>query len=101
MFERALQRLAAAGIDLLPIPELTAHYVFYRNGCAALVERTADGFGEVGSSGRLTEAGFSALVWREARPYFVAHARQEPATDEEVQSVRQFAADLESALRGG
>ncbi len=100
MLEETLTRLAAAEIDLLPIPELTTHYVFHRRGFAALVERTPDGFGQIGSSGRLTEAGYSALLWRQGRPFFVSRGLQEPATEEQVQSLRQFASDLEFALRG-
>jgi len=62
-----LERLAAAGIQLLPAVEITTHYVFERDGYVALVERTAEGFGGVGSAGILTGNGFAAWVQRGPR----------------------------------
>ncbi len=94
-----LERLAAAGIDLLPIESFQTHYVFSRDGFAALVERAGDGFGAIGSAGLVTEAGFAALVWRGGRPFFVSRGHEQPATDHDVERLRAFAADLERAIR--
>jgi hypothetical protein len=94
-----LQRLADAGIQLVPVLELTTHFVFERGGFAALVERTPEGFGGIGASGRLTETGLAPLVWRDSGPCFVAKDRQTPASEEEVAALRRFAGDLTAALR--
>jgi hypothetical protein len=94
-----LERLAAAGIQLLPALEITTHYVFERDGFVALVERTADGFGGIGSAGLLTGAGFAALLERGGRSYFVAKNFEMEARPEQVEALRRFSSDLREALR--
>ena len=96
-----LERLAAAGIQLLPAVEITTHYVFERDGFVALVERTADGFGGVGSAGILTGAGFAALIRRGEQSYFVARNFGREAQPEQVESLRRFSRDLKEALTIG
>jgi hypothetical protein len=93
-----LERLVAAGIQLLPTVQITTHFVFERDGFVALVERKAEGFGGIGSAGRLTEKGIAPLVLRGAAPFFVAKGFEEPATAEEVEKIRRFQADLKYAL---
>jgi hypothetical protein len=93
-----LEKLAAAGIQLLPVPEITTHYVLERDGFVALVVRAADGFGEIGSPGLMTDEGFAALVWRGGRPFFVAKKLEQPADGRQVEMLRRFASDLEAAL---
>jgi hypothetical protein len=93
-----LERLAAAGIQLLPALEITTHYVFERDGFVALVERTPDGFGGVGSAGILTGSGFAALIRRGDRSYFVAKGFEQEALPEQADGLRKFSADLKSAL---
>jgi hypothetical protein len=97
MMEQQIERLAGLGIRLLPA-ELQNHYIFERDGFIAMVERTPEGFGGIGSPGLLTPKGFAALIWRSARPYFVGKGYEQPATAEQVESLRKFASDLESAL---
>ena len=92
------ERLAAAGIQLLPLPGITTHYVLERDGFAALVERAADGFGQIGSAGRVTEQGLAVLLWRDGHPFFVTKSSNTPAEDTEVADLRRFTADLEHAL---
>ena len=94
-----MERLAAAGIQLLPAVEIGTHYCFERDGFVALVERTAEGFGGVGSAGILTGSGFAALLQRDGRYYFVAKNFEREATAERVESLRRFSFDLKSALR--
>jgi hypothetical protein len=94
----ALERLAAAGIQLLPAFEITTHYVFERDGFVALVERTAEGFGDIGSAGLLTGSGFAALVRRGTRSYFIAKNFEQQASPEQVESLRRFSSDLKTAL---
>jgi len=94
-----LQRLAGAGIELVPLVEFPRHYVFTRDGFAALVERAGDGFGAIGAPGLFTEKGVLAmLVWRNGAAWFVAKGWERPATGEEISSLRRFAADLARAL---
>jgi len=94
-----LERLAALGIELVPIPGLERHYVFARGSCATLVERTEAGFGRIGTAGIVTDYGIEMLVWRNDKPYFVAKRHERAATEEEVAALRQFSFDLEGALR--
>ncbi|MDX2151608.1 MAG: hypothetical protein SFV54_12795 [Bryobacteraceae bacterium] len=94
-----LERLAAAQIEILPLPTIEKHFCLSRDGFVALVERRPDGFGKIGASGLLTSQGFAALVWRDGVPRFVAKGVDEPANPEQVESLRRFANDLESALR--
>ena len=93
-----LERLAAAGIELLPAVELTTYYVFSRDGFVALVDRTPQGFGGVGSPGILTGNGFAALIHRGDRSYFVARNFEQEAQPEQVELLRRFSTDLKTAL---
>jgi hypothetical protein len=94
-----LERLAQARIELVPVPGLERYFVLARDGFASLVERTPAGFGRAGAAGRVDEGGFAALVWRAGVGYFISKQREERATEEEVERLRQFSADLEVALR--
>lgn len=95
-----LERLASHNIEIIPFPGLTGHVVFARDGYASLVERTPEGFGQIGSAGLVTERGFAALVWRDEQPWFVGRGFEQKATIEQVQSLRRFSADLRSAIEG-
>lgn len=95
----ALERLAAAQIQILPVDQLAHHLVLERDGFASLVERTEEGFGAIGAAGLLTESGFAALVWRGEDAFFVAKGFERPAAPEQVDALRRFARDLEHALR--
>ncbi len=92
-----IEKLAAAGIQLLPA-EITSHFIFERQGFVAFVERRADGFGNIGAPGLMTERGFAALVWRSDQPFFVGKGFEQAASDNQVRAVRAFASDLASAL---
>jgi hypothetical protein len=96
--EAVLQRLADANINLLPTTQITTHFVFERDGFVSLVERKPEGFGRVGAPGLLTEKGFAALVWRAESAFFVGKGTEQPASTEQVELIRKFAADLEQAL---
>jgi hypothetical protein len=93
-----LERLAAAGIQMLPAVEITTHYVFERDGFVALVERTPDGFGGIGSAGILTGNGFAALIHCGDRSYFVAKNFEQLASPEQVEALQRFSQDLKLAL---
>jgi hypothetical protein len=93
-----LERLAAAGIQVLPAVEIATHYVFERDGFVALVERTPDGFGGTGSAGILTGNGFAALIRRGNRSYFIAKNFEQEAQPEQVESLKRFSTDLKTAL---
>jgi len=93
-----LERLAAAQIRLVPVPGLTSHFVFERGGFAALVERTEQGFGQIGSAGLVTAEGLAPLVWRRGEAFFVRKSFERRAAPEEVEELRQFSRDLAEAL---
>jgi hypothetical protein len=92
------QKLVDANIELLPVPEITTHFVFHREGFAALVERVRDNFGRVGTAGLLTEKGLALLQWRGDDAFFVLKDFDQPATNIEVERLRAFQRDLEAAL---
>ena len=94
-----IERLAAAGIQLVPLPAITSHYVFERDGFAALVERTESGFGQIGSAGLITSQGLAVLVWRGTEAAFVAKGFERSATSAEVEDLRRFSNDLDRALK--
>jgi hypothetical protein len=93
------EKLVAANIRLLPLNGIANHFVFERDGFAALVERTPEGFGQIGSSGVLVDQGFAVLVRRGEKSFFVAKGFERPADPPEVDRLRQFSSDLENALR--
>jgi hypothetical protein len=97
MDEAKLERLAAAGISPIPA-DLKGHFILERNGFVALVERSAAGFGRVGAAGLLTEKGLAPLVWRGEESWFVARGFEERASADQVEALRAFQRDLESAL---
>jgi hypothetical protein len=93
----SLERLAAAGIQIVP-SESDTHFVLERDGCVAFVERRQDGFGNIGASMLLAERGFAALIWRDGQPFFVGKGFEQPADAQQVQTIRAFTSDLENAL---
>ena len=92
-----IERLAAAGINLIPA-DLDKHYILERGGFIALVERAPAGFGRVGTAGLLTERGLAPLVWRGEDGFFVTRGFEQRASEEQVATLRTFQWDLESAL---
>jgi hypothetical protein len=97
MLEQKLERLVAAGINLVPA-DLKKHFILERDGFVALVERQGDSFGHIGAAGLLTEQGMAPLVWRNEKAFFVARAFEREATAGQVALLRQFQSDLEAAL---
>ena len=95
---KKLERLSAAGIELVPFDAISNHYVLARDGCVSLVEKRQRDFGKVGAPGIMTEKGFACLVWREALGFFVAKGFEQQATAEQIVSLRKFSADLNQAL---
>lgn len=95
---KILERLVAARIRLLPDTGFSNHFVFERDGFAALVERKGEEFGSIGAPGLLTDHGLAMLVWRDAEPWFVRKGFETQATSEQVGQIRSFSADLTAAL---
>lgn len=93
-----LERIAALGIQILPVGEIHSHFVLERGGFAVLVERRGTGFGSVGGPGLLTEHGFAALVDRAGAPWFVGKGRDRLASAAEAEAARRLFTDLKSAL---
>lgn len=92
------QKLVNFNIQLLPLPEITTHFVFERDGFVALVDRVNDEFGSVGAAGLLTDKGLAPLVWRGDSAYFVTRSFEQTATEEQVRQLRAFQSDLVAAL---
>ena len=93
-----LERLAASGIQILPVPEIVSHFVLERNGCVVLVERREDGFGAIGSPGALSDQGFAALVQRDGRDWFIGRNESREATESEAAEARGLYRDLREIL---
>ena len=94
MDEAKLERLAAAGITLIPA-DLKRHYILERGGFLALVERS----GRVGTAGLLTEKGLAPLIWRGEDAWFIVRDFEQRASAEQVDQLRAFQRDLEAVLR--
>jgi len=92
------EKLAAAGVSLLPTAEIPNHFVFTRDGMAVLVERRDGGFGGIGSPGRITQRGFEPLVTSAGGAHFVFKGGSSAAAAAEVEAARWLLADLKSAL---
>lgn len=70
-----------------------------RDGFVALVERlSGGGFGRPGAPGLLLDGAFAVLVWKQERAFFVAKGLETPATAEQVETLRCFDRDLNTAL---
>ena len=96
--EDKLQKLVDANIGLLPIVEITTHFIFERDGFVALVERRGQEFGNVGTAGLLQGNKVAPLVWRGAEAWFVAKDFEAAASPDQVEALRRFQSDLTSAL---
>jgi len=93
-----LERIASAGIQILPVPEIASHFVLERKGRVVLVERREDGFGAAGSPGALSEKGFAALVQRDGRDWFIGKNESREATAAEAEETRRLYRDLREIL---
>lgn len=94
-----LERLAEAGIRIIPTPGLENYFVLEKDGCFALVEKRGDGFGQVGSPGVMTEQGFAPLLERDGKCSFFCRGYEEPANPARVAAIRAFFTQLKQALR--
>jgi len=72
--------------------------MFARDNLIALVERTPEGFGSIGSTGVWTERGIAYLIWREDRAYLAGKGFEQPATEDQMAAVRRFSEDLKGVL---
>jgi hypothetical protein len=91
-------RLSELHIELLV--EAPAHYLFARETFVALVERTPEGFGSIGSTGVMTPQGLAYLVWRKERAFLKAKGGEAEADDRQVEAIRKFSEDLKLAIEG-
>jgi len=87
--------LASSGIQLLS--ETRSYAIFARDNLVALVERTAEGYGSIGSTGMMTEQGLAYLVWRDGQAFLAGKGFEQPATEAQIASIRKFSEDLQSA----
>ena len=89
-------RLARSHIQLAA--DAKAHGLFTRDSCIALVERTGDRFGSIGSTGLMTPSGLAYLVWRDGHALLVGKGGETAAEPEQVEAIRKFSEDLKAAL---
>lgn len=94
-----LERIAACGIQLLPVPQIPRFFAFERDGFVALVENRDGALGGAGNPGRISAHGFEVLVERNGRKFFVAKGHEEEATAEQAEKLYAFFTDLQRALR--
>ena len=80
--------LGSTGIQLLS--ETPSYRMFARDNLIALVERTAEGYGSIGSTGILTERGLAYLVWRDGQAFLAGKGFEEATTEEQVAAVQVF-----------
>jgi hypothetical protein len=66
--------------------------IYARDNCMAAVGGTQ------GSTGMMTEQGLAYLVWRDGRPYLTSKGGETLASAEQVETIRKFSADLNTAL---
>ncbi len=98
---RRLELVAEAGIGLVPATAIATHFLFERGGFVVLVERRGEGFGGVGSPGKLVEGhGFAALVRRSDGDWFVCRSGQWPAAPGEAEDARRLFTDLKRLIEG-
>jgi len=94
-----IERIAAAGIRLIPVPEVTSHFLFERDGFVVLVERKGEAFGGLGSPGQLAESGgFAALVTRGGEDWFISKGTERRAHTGEAEAARRLFTELKAAL---
>lgn len=99
--QATLSRLAIAGFELLPMLDVSTHYIVGRDGLIAFVQRHEDGrFGSSGNPGKLCERGLATFVRRGEAGVFMAKGLEISATDEEYAAVVAFAKDLRVVLSG-
>jgi hypothetical protein len=94
-----LERLNAAGIQVIPAEQMSKHMLFERDGFVALVERRGEDFGNIGSAGLLTEHGLAFAIYRGPQAFFVCKGFDQPAEQAQIEGLRKFQSDLETALR--
>ena len=85
-----MSRLEDLNIRL--VVEGPAVSIYMRNNCVAAVGGTQ------GSTGIMTEQGLAYLVWREGQPFLASKGSETPATPEQVETIRKFSEDLNTAL---
>jgi hypothetical protein len=73
-----------------------AYSIYVRDNCIGVVGG-ASGANQ-GSTGLMTEQGLAYLLWRDGQPYLAAKSGETPATPEQVETIRKFSEDLNSAL---
>lgn len=96
---RQLEQIGGLGIGLIPAAGVSGHFLLERGGFVVLVERRGEGFGRVGSPGKLVHGhGFAALVRRDGADWFVAKGGEWPAAAAEAESARQLFTQLKAVL---
>ena len=92
----AIERLVRCGIKIMSRGQ---HFcLFVREGCLAMVPWDEGIFLGLGSTGLSLEEGLGYLIYRDGEYFLEGNTFYIPAKPEQVQKIRQFAADLKGAL---
>ena len=88
-----------ADLDIQLAAQARDYCLFVRGNCLALAQSAGESFTSIGASGMMTENGIAYLVWRQGLPVLTAHGGlEQPATPEELETVRRFSEDLKLTL---
>lgn len=87
-------------LNIAVMAEGSYYCLFVRDGCLAMVPRTEDfqGFESIGSTGMSLDEGLAYLVWRNELPFLAGQGFEVAADPAQVEQIRQFSADLKTAL---
>jgi len=95
-----LERLTAAGYEIVAFPMYASAVGVRRGECAALLERVEGGMRLLGEACWVIEGNLSVRVRRYGRTWFVWKKKQVEATEERVAEVEQFQEDVKRMLAG-
>ena len=95
-----IEKLFQQGFAFRNFPDYPRHLGVEKYGCAALLERTAEGgWKQFSSAGHLLEGGkLALLVEKEGRSFFVHKSNQLPAEGKRLENYRRFLEELRAAL---
>ena len=95
-----LERLAAAGFEIVAFPMYASAVGVRRGECAALLERVEGGLRVMGEACWMVEGNLSVRVRREGKEWFVWKSKQVKATGERMAEVMRFQEDVRLILTG-
>jgi hypothetical protein len=96
-----LQRIYLAGFELQTFERIPRAVGVVRDQVIALLEATPEGLKMIGTPGWLLGEIMGVLVEKDGRQIFQSKAETLEATQERLETLRRFKADLEQLLASG